>query len=96
MSTDLVLTNSTDKDARSAVDTVDRCEAAKSDLDQCGLMTRDSYWKMAYCDLVTVFEAADEETLGARLLRLSPQENLRTTMPSPLMRRGAWSRRTAS
>jgi uncharacterized protein with GYD domain len=96
MSTDLVLTNSTDKDARSAVDTVDRYEAAKSDLDQCGLIARDSYWKMAYCDLVTVFEAPDEETLGARLLRLSPQENLRTTMPSPPMRCGAWSRRTAS
>ena len=30
MSTDLVLTNSTDKDARSAVDTVDRYEAAIS------------------------------------------------------------------
>jgi len=37
------------------------------------------YWTIGPCDLVTVFEAADEETLSAGLLRLAAQGNRRTT-----------------
>ncbi len=40
---------------------------------------KDIYWTVGPCDLVTVFEAADEETLSAGLLRLAAAGNLRTT-----------------
>ena len=79
MPTYLVLMNWTEQGARSAADTVDRYKAAESDLAQRGVTIKDIYWTVGPCDLVTVFEAADEETLSAGLLRLAAAGNLRTT-----------------
>ena len=67
----------TEQGPRSAADTVDRYEAAESDLAQRGVTIKDMYWTVGPCDLVTVFEAADEETLSAGLLRLAAAGNLR-------------------
>lgn len=79
MPTYVVMMNWTDQGAQSAGDSVDRYEAAKSDLAQRGVTIKDIYWTVGACDLVTIVEAADDETASAGLLRLASQGNLRST-----------------
>ncbi len=79
MPTYVVLMNWTDQGAKSASDTVNRYEAAKDDLAQRGVTIKDIYWTAGACDIVTIVEAADDETATAGLLRLASQGNLRTT-----------------
>jgi uncharacterized protein with GYD domain len=78
MPTYLVLMNWTEQGAKSAAETVDRYDAAKSSLAERGVTIRDIYWTIGPYDLVAVLEAADDETLAAGLLRLVSQGNLRT------------------
>ena len=79
MPTWVVLMNWTDQGAKSAGDTVNRYEAAKGDLAQRGVTIKDIYWTAGAYDLVTIIEAADDETAVAGLVRLASQGNLRTT-----------------
>ena len=79
MPTYLVMMRWTDQGAKAAADTVDRYEAAKSDLAERGVTIKDIYWTAGAYDLVTVVEAADDETASAGLIRLGTQGNLRTT-----------------
>ncbi len=79
MPTYVVLMNWTDQGAKTAGDTVDRYEAAKDDLAQRGVTIKDIYWTIGPYDLVTIVEAADDETATAGLIRLASQGNLRTT-----------------
>ncbi len=78
MPTYIVLMNWTDQGARTAGDTVDRYEAAKGDLAERGVTIKDIYWTVGPYDLVTIVEAADDETATAGLIRLASQGNLRT------------------
>jgi uncharacterized protein with GYD domain len=75
----LVLMNWTEQGARSAADTVDRYRAAEGDLAAHGVTIKDIYWTVGPYDLVTIIEAADDETASAGLLRLGSAGNLRTT-----------------
>ena len=75
----VVLMNWTDQGAKTASETVDRYEAAKEDLARRGVTIKDIYWTVGPYDIVTVVEAADDETATAGLLRLASQGNLRTT-----------------
>lgn len=75
----VVLMNWTDQGAKSAADTVDRYEAARGELAERGVTIRDIYWTTGACDIVTICDAADDETASAALLRLASQGNLRTT-----------------
>jgi uncharacterized protein with GYD domain len=79
MPTYVILMSWTDQGAKSASDTVDRYEAASDDLAQHGLTIKDIYWTVGPYDLVTIAEAADDETASAALFRLTSQGNLRTT-----------------
>jgi uncharacterized protein with GYD domain len=79
MPTYVVLMNWTDQGARTAADTVDRYDAAKEALAQRGVTIKDIYWTIGPCDVVTIIEAADDETATAGLLMLASQGNLRTT-----------------
>ncbi|MDQ3865694.1 MAG: GYD domain-containing protein [Actinomycetota bacterium] len=79
MPTYVVLMNWTDQGAKSAADTVDRYEAAKDALAERGVTIKEIYWTTGACDIVTIAEAADDETASAGLLRLASQGNLRTT-----------------
>jgi uncharacterized protein with GYD domain len=79
MPTYVVLMNWTDQGARAAGDTVDRYEAAKGELAQRGVTIKDIYWTIGPYDIVTIVEAADDETATAGLIRLASQGNLRTT-----------------
>ncbi|HZT44553.1 MAG TPA: GYD domain-containing protein [Gaiellaceae bacterium] len=78
MPTYVVLMKWTDQGAKTASDTVDRYEAAKDDLAQRGVTIKDIYWTLGPYDLVTIVEAADDETAAAALMRLGSQGNLRT------------------
>ncbi len=79
MPTYIVLMNWTDQGAKTAAETVDRYEAAKEDLGNRGVTITDIFWTVGPYDLVTVIEAADDETASSGLLRLASQGNLRTT-----------------
>ena len=78
MPTYVLLMNWTDQGVKGAKDTVDRYEAARPQLEQAGVTLRDVYWTMGPYDLVTIGEAADDETVSAALLTLAGQGNLRT------------------
>lgn len=78
MPTYVVLMNWTEQGAKTANQTVDRYEAAKEDLAQHGVTIKDIYWTIGPYDIVTLVEAADDETATAGLLRLTSQGNLRT------------------
>lgn len=78
MASYVVLMNWTDQGAKTAADTVKRYEAAKTDLADHGLTIKDIYWTVGPYDIVTIAEAADDETATAALLRLASQGNLRT------------------
>jgi uncharacterized protein with GYD domain len=58
---------------------VKRYEAAKDELAAHGLTIKDIYWTVGPYDIVTIAEAADDETATAALLRLTSQGNVRTT-----------------
>ena len=70
--------NWADQGARDANQTVARYDAAKDDLAQRGVTIKDIYWTMGPDDIVTVVEAADDETATKGLMRLTSQGNLRT------------------
>ena len=79
MPTYITLMNWTDQGAKTAGDTVDRYQEAKDELARRGVTIKDIYWTTGQYDIVTVIEAADDETAMAGLLRLVSQGNLRTT-----------------
>jgi uncharacterized protein with GYD domain len=79
MPTYVVLMNWTDQGAKTAGDTVNRYEAAKSDLAERGVTIKDVYWTIGPYDVVTIVEATDDETATAGLLRMASQGNVRTT-----------------
>ena len=79
MPTYVVLMNWTDQGAKTASQTVDRYEAARDDLAARGVTIKDIYWTMGAYDIVTIVEAADDETATAGLMRLGSQGNLRTS-----------------
>jgi uncharacterized protein with GYD domain len=78
MPTYVVLMNWTEQGAKTASQTVDRYDAAKEDLAQHGVTIKDIFWTIGPYDIVTIVEAADDETAAAGLLRLGSQGNLRT------------------
>ncbi len=75
----VVLMNWTDQGAKTAGESVNRYEAAKDDLAQHGVTIKDVYWTVGPYDIVTIVEAADDETATAGLVRLAAQGNVRTT-----------------
>lgn len=78
MPTYIVLMNWTDQGAKTADQSVARYDAAKDDLGQQGVTIKDIYWTMGAYDIVTVVEAADDETAAKGLMRLTSQGNLRS------------------
>ncbi len=69
----------TDEGVRNFKDTVDRYEAASSQLESLGITFEQIYWTLGAHDLVTVIDAPDDETLAAGLLAVAGQGNIRTT-----------------
>ena len=79
MATYVALFDWTDQGVRNFKDTVDRYEAARDQLEALGVSFRDIYWTLGSHDIVAVIDAPDDETLGASLLAIAGQGNVRTT-----------------
>jgi uncharacterized protein with GYD domain len=79
MPTYIALINWTDQGVRNFKDSVDRYEAAQSQMRSIGLEFQAIYWTLGAHDIVGVVEAPDDETLAAGLLAVAGQGNIRTT-----------------
>jgi uncharacterized protein with GYD domain len=79
MPTYVGLFNWTEQGVRAAKDTVDRYEASRPELEALGVTVRDIQWTVGPYDIVSTFEAPDDETLSAALLVLAGAGNVRTT-----------------
>jgi uncharacterized protein with GYD domain len=74
----VVLIDWTEQGVRNFKDTVDRYEAASSQLESLGVRFTDIYWTLGSHDIVAVVEAPDDESLAAGLLAVAGQGNIRT------------------
>ena len=72
------LFNWTDQGVRNAQDTVQRVEQARSAFGAMGIQIETIYWTLGRYDIVAVFDAPDDETVTAAMLRLSGQGNVRS------------------
>jgi len=78
MPTFIVLGNFTDQGIRNVKETTKRAEAFKALARKVGASVKDLYWTMGQYDLVTVVEAADEETVTSLLLSAGALGNIRS------------------
>jgi uncharacterized protein with GYD domain len=75
----VVLIDWTEQGVRNFKDTVDRYEAANSQLEGLGVRFEDTYWTLGNHDIVSIVDAPDDESLAAGLLAVAGAGNIRTT-----------------
>ena len=75
----VALINWTDQGVKGFKESVDRYEAAQTQLSSMGVRFTDVYWTLGAHDIVGIVEAPDDETLAAALLAVAGQGNIRTT-----------------
>jgi uncharacterized protein with GYD domain len=78
MATYITLLNFTDQGIRSIRDTVKRAQAFKELAAKNGVTVREIFWTQGQYDLVTVFDASDDETATALLYAVGALGNVRT------------------
>jgi uncharacterized protein with GYD domain len=75
----VVLIDWTEQGVRGFKDTVDRYDAANSQLEGLGVRFTDTYWTLGSHDIVSIVDAPDDEALAAGLLAVAGAGNIRTT-----------------
>jgi uncharacterized protein with GYD domain len=75
----VVLVNWTDQGIRNVKHTTERTDHGGEIAEKHGLKLQQAYWTVGAYDMVTVFEAPDDETLSAHLLEIGTLGNVRTT-----------------
>src|SRR4029453_2183347 len=65
-----------DQGIRNIKDTVKRGDAAMAEAEKRGIKTVDEYWTMGAYDGVFIFEAPDDETMSAFILKVSSLGNV--------------------
>jgi uncharacterized protein with GYD domain len=75
----VVLIDWTEQGVRGFKDTVDRYDAANTQLEGLGVRFTDTYWTLGSHDIVSIVEAPDDEALAAGLLAVAGAGNIRTT-----------------
>ena len=75
----VVLLDWTEQGVRGFKDSVDRYEAANSQLEGLGVRFTDTYWTLGNHDIVSIVDAQDDESLAAGLLAVAGAGNIRTT-----------------
>jgi uncharacterized protein with GYD domain len=73
------LTSWTEQGIKSYRDSIDRAEAVGQLAAKVGVTIKQIYWTLGAYDLVSILEAADDESVTAFMLALSAQGNVRTT-----------------
>jgi uncharacterized protein with GYD domain len=75
----VVLVNWTEQGIRNVKETLQRTDSGGTLADKHGLKLEQAYWTVGPYDLVTIFEAPDDEALSAHLLEIGSLGNVRTT-----------------
>ena len=78
MATYVILANFTDKGVHAAKDTVNRADKFKAMAQNAGVTVKEMYWTIGTFDVVTICEAADDETATALSLSVAARGNVRT------------------
>jgi uncharacterized protein with GYD domain len=79
MPTYVVLVNFTDQGIKNVKQTIERTDHGGEIAQKHGLKLEQAYWTVGAYDMVTIFEAPDEESLSAHLLEIGSLGNVRTT-----------------
>ena len=79
MATYVTLARFTDQGIRSYKDTVKRAEEYWSSIDKAGGRVLQHVWTLGKVDVVTIFEAPDDETAAALSARVSSLGNVRVS-----------------
>ena len=74
----IALLDWTDQGVRNAKDTVHRVEQTRPAFQEKGITIEQVYWTLGHHDLVAIFDAPDDTTLAAALLRLAGAGNIRS------------------
>jgi uncharacterized protein with GYD domain len=78
MATYIVLGQFTDQGIRNVKETTKRAQALREMAKKAGVTIKEIYWTLGQHDVVTVAEAADDESVTALLLSAGALGNLRT------------------
>ena len=79
MPTYVVLVNWTEQGIKNVGQTVERTDHGGDIARKHGLEQKAAYWTVGGFDMVTIFEAPDEEAMSAHLLEIASFGNVRTT-----------------
>ncbi len=79
MPTYVVLVNWTDQGIRNVKQTIERTDHGGEIAQKHGLKLERAYWTVGAYDMVSIFEAPDDEALSAHLLEIGSLGNVRTT-----------------
>ena len=75
----VVLVNWTEQGIRNVKETLRRTDSGGEIAEKHGLKLEQAYWTVGPYDMITIFEAPDEEALSAHLLEIGSLGNVRTT-----------------
>jgi uncharacterized protein with GYD domain len=75
----VVLVNWTDQGVKNVKETLRRTDSGSDLAEKHGLKLEQAYWTVGPYDMVTVFEAPDDEALSAHLLEIGSLGNVRST-----------------
>jgi uncharacterized protein with GYD domain len=75
----VVLVSFADQGIRNVKQTIERTDHGGELAEKHGLKLKQAYWTVGAYDMVTVFEAPDDEAISAHLLEIGSLGNIRTT-----------------
>ena len=75
----VVLVNWTEQGLKNVKQTLQRTDSGADLAQKHGLKLEQAYWTVGAYDMLTIFEAPDEEALSAHLLEIGSLGNVRTT-----------------
>ena len=75
----VVLVNWTDQGLKNVKQTIERTDHGEDIAEKHGLKLEQAYWTVGAYDMVTVFEAPNDEAIRAHLLEMGSLGNVRTT-----------------
>jgi uncharacterized protein with GYD domain len=78
MPTYIVLGNYTDQGIRNIKDTLKRMDAVKEMAKKSGVTLKETFWTLGAYDLVSIFEAPDDQSMTAFGLSIGVLGNVRT------------------
>ncbi len=78
MATYVILGTFTEKGVHEAKDTINRANKFKDEARKAGASVKDMYWTLGATDVLTIFEAPDDETATALALSVSARGFVKT------------------